>query len=64
MAKLKEYIGDAVYDDYRTRHEEVTRMSNGLEKLLEQGLPDMYKRWPLNTPFRQSDRPEVVWQFE
>ena len=45
MAKLKGYITKAVYVSYRKRYKECIRMLNGLEKTLEQKIPERERRW-------------------
>jgi len=45
MAKLKQYITEEVYQDYRDRYKRCIRMLNGLEKTLERKLPDKDRRW-------------------
>lgn len=49
IASLKGYIDEAVFHDYRERYEECVRMLNGLEKSLEQHLPERDRRWPSST---------------
>jgi four helix bundle protein len=45
MAKLKGYITDKVYLEFRGRYRECIRMLNGLEKTLERKIPDQERRW-------------------
>ena len=45
MAKLKGYITEKVYIEFRGRYKECIRMLNGLEKTLERKLPDREQRW-------------------
>ena len=45
MAKLKGYIGETEYMDIRDRYKECIRMLNGLEKTLENKLPEKERRW-------------------
>jgi four helix bundle protein len=45
MAKLKEYISDKVYLEFRGRYKECIRMLNGLEKTLERKIPERERRW-------------------
>ena len=45
MAKLKGYIDDGAYRSYRGRYKECVRMLNGLERTLEQHLPERERRW-------------------
>ena len=45
MAKLKGYINEHVYQEFRKRYKECIRMLNGLEKTLERKLPFKERRW-------------------
>ena len=45
MAKLKGYISDSVYREFRDRYKECVRMLNGLEKTLERKVPEKDRRW-------------------
>jgi four helix bundle protein len=45
MAKLKGYITEEVYQEFRGRYKTCIRMLNGLEKALERKLPDRERRW-------------------
>ena len=45
IAKKKQYIIDDVYHEYRARYKECVRMLNGLEKTLEQQIPESLRRW-------------------
>ncbi|MDI6775503.1 MAG: four helix bundle protein [Verrucomicrobiota bacterium] len=45
MARLKGYIAEEVYQTFRARYQECIRMLNGLERTLEQKLPDDDRRW-------------------
>ena len=47
MAKLKRYITEEVYLDFRGRYKECIRMLNGLEKTLEQKVPQRERRWQI-----------------
>ena len=47
MAKLKKYITDKVYLEFRDRYKECIRMLNGLEKTLERKIPDRERRWQI-----------------
>src|SRR6266550_3140234 len=40
MAKQKAYVSSDVYGSFRSRYKECIRMLNGLEKTLEQKLPE------------------------
>ena len=45
MAKLKEYIAENIYLEFRDRYKECIRMLNGLEKTLERKIPEREQRW-------------------
>jgi len=45
MAKLKGYITEKVYLEYKGRYKECIRMLNGLEKTLERKVPERERRW-------------------
>jgi len=45
VAKLKGYIDEATYANYRGCYKECVRMLNGLEKTLERKLPEKDRRW-------------------
>jgi four helix bundle protein len=47
IAKRKSYIADDVYERFRERHLECVRMLNGMERTLEQQLPEDQRRWVL-----------------
>ncbi len=46
IAKLKQYITEAQYQEYRERYLECVRMLNGLEKTLDKQLDRKSQRWP------------------
>ena len=46
---MKGYLTSDTYFSYRVRYKECIRMLNGLEKRLEQHLPDTSRRWPTET---------------
>jgi four helix bundle protein len=48
MAKLKGYITDSTYQNYRDRYKECIRMLNGLEKTLERKVPEKHRRWQVS----------------
>ncbi len=61
IARLKDYIDEAIYCAFRERYLECVRMLNGLEKTLERNLATSERRWPtspepqtpsLSHPFR------------
>ena len=45
MAKLKGYITEDTYLEFRDRYKECIRMLNGLEKTLERKVPSRERRW-------------------
>ena len=45
MAKLKGYISEEVYSEFRGRYKKCIRMLNGLEKTLERKIPERERRW-------------------
>jgi len=45
MAKLKGYIAEKVYLEFKGRYKECIRMLNGLEKTLERKIPERERRW-------------------
>jgi hypothetical protein len=45
MAKLKGYITEKVYLEFKGRYKECIRMLNGLEKTLERKIPERERRW-------------------
>ncbi len=45
MAKLKGYISEKLYLEFRGRYKECIRMLNGLEKTLERKVPERERRW-------------------
>jgi four helix bundle protein len=45
MAKLKGYLTEGLYQEYRGRYKECIRMLNGLEKTLERKVPERERRW-------------------
>ena len=45
MAKLKGYLSENIYLKFRDRYRECIRMLNGLEKTLEQKIPERERRW-------------------
>jgi four helix bundle protein len=48
MAKLKGYIAENIYLEFRGRYKECIRMLNGLEKTLERKIPERERRWQVN----------------
>ena len=47
MARLKNYLTEEDYQAYRARYKECIRMLNGLERSLEQHLPEKDRRWEI-----------------
>ncbi len=45
MAKLKGYLSETAYEDFRGRYQECIRMLNGLEASLEKHLPEESRKW-------------------
>jgi four helix bundle protein len=45
MAKLKGYIRESTYIEFRDGYKECIRMLNGLEKALERKVPTRERRW-------------------
>jgi len=45
MAKLKGYITEKSYLEFRGRYKECIRILNGLEKTLERKVPERERRW-------------------
>jgi hypothetical protein len=43
--KIKGYLTERLYEEYRDRYKECIRMLNGLEKTLEQKIPERERRW-------------------
>ena len=46
MAFLKKYETRESYESFRDRYEECIRMLNGMQRTLEQYLPESDRRWP------------------
>jgi four helix bundle protein len=46
MAHLKGHETQETYEAYRNRYKECIRMLNGMERTLEQQLPESDRRWP------------------
>jgi four helix bundle protein len=47
MAKLKAYITEEVYLEFKGRYKECIRMLNGLERTLERKIPERERRWEI-----------------
>jgi four helix bundle protein len=47
MAKLKGYLPEKGYTEFRDRYKECIRMLNGLEKTLESKLPERERHWQI-----------------
>ena len=50
MARQKGYISEDIYQSFRVKYKECIRMLNGLEKTLEQKLPEGERRWVAKEP--------------
>jgi four helix bundle protein len=65
MAKLKGYITEKVYLEFRNRYKECIRMLNGLEKTLEHKVPERDRRWQITEEtamFNANDElPHIGW---
>jgi four helix bundle protein len=48
MAKLKGYITEKTYREFRMRYKECIRMLNGLERTLERKVPARDRRWQIS----------------
>jgi four helix bundle protein len=48
MAKLKGYIAEEIYREFRERYKECIRMLNGLERTLERKVPERDRRWQIS----------------
>jgi four helix bundle protein len=48
IAKLKNYVKEAVFERHRERYGECVKMLNGLEKNMERHLPPSERRWPFD----------------
>jgi four helix bundle protein len=48
MAKMKGYLPEKTYIDYRNRYKDCIRMLNGLEKTLERKIPVKQRRWQIS----------------
>jgi four helix bundle protein len=48
MAKLKGYITEEIYQEFKGRYRECIRMLNGLEKTLERKIQKQERRWQLS----------------
>ena len=60
MAKLKGYITEQVYLEFKSRYKECIRMLNGLEKTLERKIPEKDRRWQVReepTVYKQNREP-------
>jgi four helix bundle protein len=60
MAKLKGYITEKLYLEFRGGYKECIRMLNGLEKTLERKIPERERRWQVaeeSALYRANDEP-------
>ncbi len=68
MAKLKGYIKEKVYLEFRDRYKECIRMLNGLEKSLERNIPEKDRRWQVKEDSAgygpTDDAPSIGWPVE
>ena len=70
MAKLKGYITENIYLEFRGRYKECIRMLNGLEKTLERKLPERKRRWQVkeeSAVYGSNDNPQPLglgWPVE
>jgi four helix bundle protein len=48
LAKLKGYITEKAFWDYRNRYKECIRILNGLEKTSERKVPERDRRWQIS----------------
>lgn len=46
MAHLKDYESLEIFENFQSRYQECIRMLNGMERTLEQQLPETDRRWP------------------
>ena len=53
MAKLKGYITNKTYQEFRDRYKECIRMLNGLEKTLESKVPERDRRWQVSEGYEE-----------
>jgi four helix bundle protein len=61
MARLKGYVSNEAYETCRERYKQCIRMLNGLEKALEQHLPEKDRRWTVaETPPEYTQPPELL----
>jgi hypothetical protein len=56
MAKLKGYIPEQIYSEFRERYQECIRMLNGLEKTLERKIPERQRRWQVSEKLNDYER--------
>ena len=68
MAKLKGYITEKVYLEFRDRYRECIRMLNGLEKSLERNIPEKDRRWQVKEDSAgyglNDDAPPIGWPVD
>ncbi len=60
MAKLKGYITEQVYFQFKGRYKECIRMLNGLERTLERKIPEKDRRWQVREKpavYKQNSEP-------
>ncbi len=65
MAKLKGYMTEKSFLEFRGRYKECIRMLNGLEKSLERNLPEKDRRWQVKEESAEygptDDAPLIGW---
>jgi len=61
MAKLKGYITDKTYQEFRDRYKECIRMLNGLEKTLERKVPQKDRRWQVSEEYAVYEADKVIY---
>ena len=52
IAKLKGYITESIYNEFRGRYKECIRMLNGLERTLERKVPERERRWQVAEDYK------------
>ena len=61
MAKLKGYITDKAYQEFRDRYKECVRMLNGLEKTLERKVPQKDRRWQVSEEYADYEADKEIY---
>ena len=60
MANLKGYLTKSTFQDFKNRYKECIRMLNGLEKTLEQKVPERDRRWQVNEASSAYSLPDEI----